>query len=120
MEIERLPYRLTVAKIKDAADAPKMGFYSLTDTGREVSLVCETQYAPDCALSREDGWRAFCIVGQLDFSLVGILSKITSILAEKNIPLFALSTYNTDYVLVKERHFFLASDLLEEKGYIIL
>ena len=53
-------------------------------------------------VEREDGWRAFRIQGVLDFSLIGILSKITSILAEHSIGVFAISTYNTDYIFVKE------------------
>ena len=56
-------------------------------------------------MEREDGWRAFRICGVLDFSLIGILAGITQILADRKIGLFAISTYNTDYVLTKEENF---------------
>ena len=57
---------------------------------------------PKDALERDDGWRAFRIQGVLDFSLIGILSAISAVLAENHIGIFAVSTYNTDYILTKE------------------
>ena len=70
-------------------------------------------------IAREDGWKAFRIQGVLDFSLVGILSKITSILAEHNIGIFAVSTFNTDYILVKAEQFEHALAVLAESSYEI-
>ena len=84
------------------ARLPQGGFYSLTRTGDEISIVCETALAPEKATAREDGWRALKVCGPLDFALVGILAHIASALAEASVPLFALSTYDTDYVLVKD------------------
>ena len=66
-----------------------------------LSRWCETAHAPARTLEREDGWRGFRIEGTLDFSLVGILSKLSGILAEAEIGIFAVSTYDTDYILVK-------------------
>jgi hypothetical protein len=60
---------------------------------------------PDNTIDRDDGWKAFRIVGVLDFSLIGILAKISRILATNEIGIFAVSTYNTDYILTKEENF---------------
>lgn len=67
----------------------------------------------------DKGWKAFRIQGVLDFSLIGILSKISGILADNKIGIFAVSTYNTDYVLTKEENFEKAIEVLENKGYDI-
>ena len=74
-------------------------------TDQEKSLVCPADIIPENIIVRDDGWRAFRICGVLDFSLIGILSKLSGILAENGIALFAVSTYNTDYILVKEYDF---------------
>lgn len=70
-------------------------------------------------IERNDGWRAFRIEGILNFSLIGILSKLTAILAENHIGVFAVSTYNTDYILTKEVDFEKALNVLEKQGYDI-
>ena len=75
---------------------------------------------PSNTTERDDGWRCFRIQGVLDFSLIGILSKISGILAENKIGIFAVSTYNTDYVLVKSENFEKAMTALAEKGYTVL
>lgn len=93
-------------------------------TDQELSLVCPTKYVPDnCieyvpdnCIEREDGWKGFRVVGVLDFSLIGILSKISTILAEHKIGIFAISTFNTDYILVKESNWDAAKVAL--KGFI--
>ncbi len=61
--------------------------------------------SPSNVIKRDDGWKAFCIQGILDFSLIGILSKIAAILADNDISIFAASTYNTDYVFVKSQNY---------------
>ena len=72
---------------------------------------------PSVTVEREDGWKGFRIEGVLDFSLIGVLSKISGILAENKIGIFALSTYNTDYILVKEENFDRALTVLSGAGY---
>lgn len=74
-------------------------------TDDEKSLVCPIALVPENALSVDKTWSAFRIEGVLDFSLIGILSKISSLLAENNIGIFAISTYNTDYILTKTTDF---------------
>ncbi len=121
MELKKLPYSLTVCKVLSIADIDlNAEFYFIGRTADELSLVCLTENAPVHTTARDDGWRCFRIQGMLDFSLVGILSGITGILAERGIAVFAASTYNTDYVLVKADCFDRATDALAEAGYTIL
>ena len=75
---------------------------------------------PEQVLKREDGWKAFRIQGELEFSLIGILAKITAVLAEYAIAVFVLSTFRTDYILVKEEKFERALGVLAEVGYRIV
>ncbi|WP_294238824.1 ACT domain-containing protein [Pseudobutyrivibrio sp.] len=82
--------------------------------------MCITENTPSKTIERDDGWRGFRIHGTLDFSLVGILAKISGILADHKISIFAVSTYNTDYVLVKEENFDRALSILEAEGYSII
>ena len=95
-------------------------FYFIARTDEEVSLVCRTEDTPARTTEREDGWKAFRIQGVLDFSLVGILSGISGILAAQGIGIFAVSTFNTDYILVKEENFDRALDILAAEGYRIV
>lgn len=121
MEIKKIKGDFSVCKVKD---------YSLVDlnqeyvfigkTEEENSLVCLTQNVPKNTIIREDGWKAFRIQGKLDFSLIGILSKIAGILADHKIGIFVISTFNTDYVLTKKDNFENALNLLKESRYEIL
>ena len=120
MELRRLPYELTVCKVEllDAIDL-ESDFFFIGKTDDELSLVCVTDNAPLRTTAREDGWRGFVVDGVLDFSLVGVLSKLSSVLAEAGIGIFAVSTYDTDYILVKAEHFDAASNALSSAGYRI-
>ena len=121
MELQPLNCRLTVCKIDSLKEAPAdSGLFFIGRTDEELSLVCITEQVPAHTLAREDGWRGFRIKGELDFSLIGILSKLSSILAERGIGIFAVSTYNTDYVLVKEERFDEAMEALSQAGYTII
>ncbi len=120
MELQVLPYPFTVCKLPPDAPLPlHRPFCFVGKTDEEISLVCDTGDMPEHTLAREDGWRAFRIQGVLDFSLVGILSRISGLLAEQHISIFALSTFNTDYVLVKEHQLPAALTALEKAGYSI-
>lgn len=121
MKLKTLPYAFTVCKLADATQIDlNRDVYFLARTDEELSLVCRTEDAPTNTAERDDGWRAFRIEGVLDFSLIGILSRLSAILAESEIGIFAVSTYNTDYILVKEEHFDRAMRVLGEKGYTIV
>ncbi|MDY6367362.1 MAG: ACT domain-containing protein [Clostridia bacterium] len=119
MQIKKIDGAFSVMKLENEY-VPKEGFYFTAKTDEEFSLVCKTEFAPLNYVERSDGWKAFKVVGTLDFSLVGILSKITAALAEKNIPVFAVSTYNTDYILVKSEFYDSAQNALNSNGYEIL
>ena len=93
----------TVCKVEDISNVDLSGdLVFVGKTSDEISVVCPVKDIPSATVAREDGWRGFRIEGTLDFSLIGILSKITTILANNNIGVFAVSTYNTDYIFVKE------------------
>ena len=121
IELEILSYKLTVCKVGDVAevnaDSP---FYFVGRTDEEISLVCKTEETPEGATERDDGWRTFRIRGVLDFSLIGILSGISTVLAENKIGIFAVSTFNTDYILVKEENFERAIKALDKAGYKVI
>ena len=120
MEIKPIKKAFTVCKIDDIANVDFHDeFCFIGKTDEELSLVCSTDCIPVQTLAREDGWRGFRIQGVLDFSLVGILSKISAILAENQIGIFAISTYNTDYIFTKEVNFQAALTALEANGYSI-
>ena len=121
MQIQKLDYDLTVCKVRSFDDIrtdSELFFIGRTD--EEISLVCLTKDTPQVTTDREDGWKAFRICGTLDFSLIGILSKISGLLAENKIGIFAVSTYNTDYILTKEENFASAMKVLEDAGYNLL
>ncbi|WP_207940553.1 hypothetical protein DOK78_001940 [Enterococcus sp. DIV2402] len=88
-------------------------------TTDEISVVLPTKAITVSTLNREDYWKVFKIDGVLDFSLVGILAKLATILAEQSISIFALSTFNTDYILVKTADFEEAKKVLLHQDYQI-
>lgn len=120
MELQVLTERLSICKLDSAygLDLGK-GLYFIGRTKDEVSLVCPEEDVPSSATERDDGWRALMVVGPLDLSLIGILSRITSILADNGIGIFAVSTFDTDYILVREENLERAKDSLTEEGYDI-
>ncbi|ABX41885.1 ACT domain-containing protein [Lachnoclostridium phytofermentans] len=120
MELKVINQEFTVCKIDNINKINFLDEYCfLGKTEEEISLVCSTKFAPPETIERNDGWRAFRIEGILDFSLIGILSKLTTILAENHIGVFAVSTYNTDYILTKDVDFEKALNVLEKQGYYI-
>lgn len=118
MKIKALSCDFSVCKIQDITGVDfEDEFCFLGKTDQELSLVCQTKRVPDNAQEREDGWKAFRIEGVLDFSLVGILAEISALMAESGIGIFAVSTYNTDYVLTKADDFERALAALRADGY---
>ena len=117
LNLQILPQPLTVCKVDGLEGFSMSGLYFIGSTDAELSLVCETDRAPADTLAREDGWRAFRVVGPLDFSLTGILSRIATVLADEKIGIFAVSTYDTDYILVKRENLDRAAGALKRAGY---
>ena len=120
MELKRIEHELTVCKVSEKSNINMDAeFYFIGKTDEELSLVCKTEDTPQNTVERDDGWRGFRIQGVLDFSLIGILSKLSGILAEHKIGIFAVSTYNTDYILVKENNYERALTILASEGYTV-
>ena len=120
MELKVIDKEFSVCKVSDFSEIDTGQPYIFTgSTDEERSLVCPTELVPGNTIERNDGWRAFRIEGVLDFSLIGILSKISTCLAENGIGIFAISTFNTDYVLTKDNDFSKAIEVLELAGYTI-
>lgn len=93
-------------------------FYSLTKTDDEVSVICEEARVPNAVVAERD-WRCFKIQGPLDFGLTGILASLAAPLADAEVSIFATSTYDTDYILVKADNLERAIDILTKLGHSI-
>ena len=121
MEIKKLDYNFSVCKVKDYSTINfDSEYYFIGRTDEECSLVCITKNVPDNVIECDDNWKAFRIQGILDFSLIGILSQISTLLAENQIGIFAISTYNTDYILTKKDNYDRALKVLSDSGYKIV
>ena len=121
MELKILPEFFSVCKVASLEDVNmKAEYFFIARTDQEISLVCLTKDVPANTVARDDNWLAFRVQGILTFSLVGILSKITTILADNGISVFAISTYNTDYVLFKLENFDKAMEVLSNEGYEVV
>ena len=94
-------------------------FYSITKTAEELSIVCSQNCIPS-DIKCENNWRSLKVEGPLDFSLIGIMSSISTILAQEKISIFAISTYDTDYILVKDNDIANAVNALSSENYEIL
>lgn len=121
MRLLRLDGEFSVSKLVSAEgldlNRPYV-FLSITDD--EISYVCPSALVPAEAIVVESGWRALKIDGELDFGLVGVLAEISGLLAAEGISLFAISTYNTDYILLKKHDFERAGELLALKGHEVV
>ena len=121
MEIECFETAFSVCKLQAfPADVLSRPFSFAAKTDGECSLVCPEAAVPKGALAREDGWRMLRIRGTLDFSLTGVLAKISAVLAENGIAIFAVSTYDTDYLWVKKENDAAALAALTGAGYTVL
>jgi hypothetical protein len=77
-------------------------FYTVSKTSEELSIVCESSLIPD-GIRAELGWKVIKIEGPLDFALIGILASLSTTLADQRVSIFAVSTFDTDYLMVKEK-----------------
>jgi uncharacterized protein len=117
-----LPQRLAMSRLAPDENPPPwlfaQSFWSVTRTAHELSVV-----APEAAFPEEwkieGGWKALQVQGPLDFALTGILSGISVPLASAGIPIFAISTFDTDYILVKEEKLADAKIALVKNGFTI-
>jgi hypothetical protein len=98
---------------------PEAPLWSLTRAADELSLVLPEEYA-DRRWRVESGYRCLTVKGPLPFSAVGILAQLSSALADAGVPLFALSTFDTDYLLVPDEHLPTALAALQERGCLLI
>lgn len=124
LELDLLPETLAVCRLDPGVplipilQALPGGFLAVVRTDDEVSVVCPETAAPD-SWRREGGWRAFKVRGPLDFALTGVLASLADPLAAASVSLFAVSTFDTDYVLVREAALERARAALEAAGHTL-
>lgn len=112
LAITRLPAEAEIPAWATAAP----GFRSVTRTPTELSIVCADQTVPKGATD-ERGWRALAVEGTLELSQVGVLTELAAPLAAAGVPIFVISTYGTDYVLVPDEALHAAAEALERAGH---
>ncbi|GIV58387.1 MAG: amino acid-binding protein [Rhodothermaceae bacterium] len=121
LRLQFLTTRLAVCRLDPHAPVPSWAtgaFVAIIRTNEELSVVCEEDAVPE-GTRCEPGWRAFRVAGTLDFGLTGVLARLTAPLAEAGIPVFALSTFDTDYVLVRTHHVTEAVRALRVAGFTV-
>jgi len=123
LTIKLLKNKLSVCRLSNNELIPQWAnesdFFSITKTLDELSIVCTQDKVPS-EIQCERDWMAFKVEGPLDFSLIGILSSISTILADEKISIFAISTYDTDYILVKDKEVDKAIEALSAERYQII
>jgi uncharacterized protein len=93
-------------------------FIAVVRTANELSAVCDAAVVPGDVLA-ERGWRVLCVQGPLDFSLVGVLAALSKVLADAGVSIFAISTYDTDYLLIKDASLEAAILALRQAGHVV-
>ena len=114
------PDRLAICKLAPDADMPTWAagpFLSVTRTGEELSIVCSESAVP-LDVPCERNWRYLRVAGRLDFALTGVLTSLLTPLAQAEISVFALSTFETDYLLIPEKDFARGLQALRDQGHI--
>ena len=122
MKLELLKQTLAVTRLEPDASLPDWAiggsFSSITRTPDEISIFCDSDIVPD-GPGKIDGWRALRVAGQLEFNLTGVISGLAMPLAAKQITIFSLSTYDTDYMLVQQDQLEDALDVLRRSGHTV-
>lgn len=120
MKLSILRDDFSVCKLPEGERMPQETWCFTGVTQQERSLVCPTAMVPERTLAREDGWRGFYVdEGTLDFSLIGILADISRVLAQAKVGIFVVSTFDTDYIFVKEQQLDRGISWLTQAGYQI-
>ena len=121
MKLRIIDKEFAICKVKDFSQINlEDEFLFIGKTDDEHSIVCEMQSIPNNCTDIDEGWIAFKIEGQIDFSLIGILYSVSKILAESKIGIFAVSTYNTDYIFLKKENYQKGLEVLEAAGYQVI
>ena len=120
LRLRALPGRFAICRL-DPGAVPFWeagAFYSVTQTADELSVVCAEADVPE-GVRHSPGWRILGVSGRLDLALVGVLSALTAPLASAGISVFALSTFDTDYLLVQEPNLDRAVEALRSAGHLV-
>ncbi len=118
MELKVLEQNFNICKVKEIKNIDTNNeFLFIGKTDEEISIVCEDKYTPEDYVDISRNWKCIKILGVLDFSLIGVLSKISTILAQHEISVFVVSTYNTDYILVRKEKIEESIQCLKDEGY---
>jgi uncharacterized protein len=122
LQLRIVPGSFAVAQLAAAADVPTWAygrdFFTISRTDEELSIVCLSERVPS-DVTVEHGWACLQLVGPFEFTLTGILLAVLRPLAEANVGIFAISTFNTDYVLVKHDHLSTAVQALHDAGHVV-
>jgi hypothetical protein len=121
MQLDLLKGDYAVVRLNPGSAVPEWAcgeLVSVTRTPDEVSIVCESARVPE-GVRQESGWRCLRVRGPLEFSMVGVLSALAEPLARASIPIFVISTFDTDYLLVGEAHVDRAVAALEGAGHVV-
>lgn len=114
---------LSIHSLDVDADIPaallKLPLFFISKTQDELSIVCPSSFEIE-SLDTESDWQALEVVGPLGFSLTGIMANISGVLARAKISIFSISTYDTDYILVKKQTASLALNALKKDGYNVV
>lgn len=124
LSLQILPQEFSICRLTVGSELPNWvsqsgKFVSMTCTQDEISIVAESSVVPSDIKCTQQ-WRALQVCGQLDFALVGILAGLTTVLAQNQISVFAISTYDTDYLFVKAEKMVSAAKSLQDAGYHVL
>lgn len=122
MRLTAMTQTLAVCRLSPEAPMPDWltrGWHNVTRTAEELSVVCEADIVPS-GIEQESPWRGFQVAGPIAFSEIGVLASICQPLAAANISIFAISTFDTDYLLVKSADFSRATEALKLAGHQVL
>jgi hypothetical protein len=123
LSLQLLPGNLAVCRLEPDGPVPDWAtqgpFHSVTRTADELSVVCAESAVPE-HVKAERGWRILRVEGPLHFALTGVLARLTTPLAETGVSIFALSTYDTDYLLVRDRDVSAAVAALRAEGHCLV
>jgi uncharacterized protein len=121
MQLDLLRGAYAVVRLNPGSAMPEWAcgeLVSITRTPDEVSIVCESGRVPD-GVRQESGWRCLRVRGPLEFSMVGVLAALAEPLARANVPIFVVSTFDTDYILVSGAHVDRAGAALVGAGHVV-
>jgi hypothetical protein len=123
LTLHLLPQKFAVCRLVAESSVPqwasRSSMFSITRTTDELSIVCESKYVPS-SVKAEKGWRCFKLQGPFPFQMTGVLASVLQPVAEAGVSIFAISTYDTDYVMVKEKVLAKGVKVLRAAGHTVL